>query len=63
MIGRNILTGPKWAWKEMFAFPEMIGTPSRRGRGIVRAMPTLVPTHNKPCREWGRVNLSSLGKP
>jgi len=46
--GRNIRTGPKCAWYEIFAFPEMIGTPSRRGSGMVSAIPTLVPTQSNP---------------
>ena len=45
---RKKVTGPKWAWYEMLALPDMMGTPSRRGRGTVRAIPTLVPTQRRP---------------
>ena len=32
----------------MLAFPEMMGMPSSRGRGIVKAIPTFVPTQRRP---------------
>ena len=32
----------------MLALPEMMGTPSSLGRGIVSAMPTFVPTQRSP---------------
>ena len=45
---RKKVMGPLWAWCDTLARPLMMGTPSSRGSGILRAMPTLVPTHKRP---------------
>ncbi len=41
----------------MLALPLMMGTPSSLGRGTVRAMPTLVPTHRSPLEAMRAVTL------
>lgn len=36
----------------------MIGTPSSRGRGMVRTLPTLVPTHRRPLQANNDVTIT-----
>lgn len=50
--------GPKCAWYEMFTLPLIIGTPSSRGKGMVKIIPTLVPTHNKPLQAISAVTVT-----
>lgn len=62
----NNCTGPWCAWKAKLTRPVIIGTPSKRGRGTVRIIPTLVPTHKSPLLAnrdvtkiiWGDFSLS-----
>lgn len=53
--------GPQWAWCDTLARPLMMGTPSSRGRGILRAMPMLVPTHSNPLDAIRLVTLTLDG--
>jgi len=50
MADRN-RTGPDWAWYETVGRPRSWGTPSRRGREMVRTKPELVPIHSKPLSD------------